>query len=1309
MPEEKDIVFQVDSKEAETKLNALNRILKSQGIVTDSVSKITDKYSKSLNRSVVEAVAYTKAGEKVTLMMREWGKGYRLVEGSLKKQLDLERLRADAIKKVTTALREKERAEKAAALQTKSLDESIKQSIITAFSFERVILFFLVRRALYELTSALKENIKNVIKLDSAIAEIRTISQQSLGTFEQWNESILRASNKWGFDVLDVANAKYQLLSNQVATSIQEVEKFTDAALIFAKVTKSTAEESVDLLTAAINAFGMSTTDTHHIAASFFKTIELGRVRAEELANTLGRAAVPAAQLGITLDELNAMIATITIQGVKANESMTLLRGIFMKLGKPTKELKELFHSLGVTSGEELIQVYGLAESLKILYERTKGTQTEIAELFKEIRPTMGIAALVRQLDKFEDNLYKIKVASEQSYDRAILDQYQSSGEKLNLALNQTKNLFIETFSRQTIASIVDLTSMLNTTSKEIDGTTKTTYGLVHVVNLLSRATIAGGALFALRQSWGYIQTAILKTQVYHEAYTEAAGRMSEELAKKFAEKAQKIAFNASLIRGLVSGGLLVGTTALTYLISAAIKARELKKELNDIIQEFYALQNLETTAGKSSVLSKYLEEFEEVSRQVSRYLAEFVSGYSDEIERYTEKIEGLEKSHKKLVEDLRPAVSIALKQVQTIIDVIKNDLNSISNLIDGINSKNLSFQNDIRNAIRDARQSTMSEEEKIAEAVKDRAKYEEELRKAAEDVSKAKSTDEVNKALERSEELGKELLRIEKEIVDLKERSFKSSNKNVETLEKKLSNAEQKLQEHRENINDQLTQRRKSGRKGDFTPTESQKRKTSRYQQDIKEIEKQIKDAQSVPKNINDESIEKYRQLGEQQSKIYEEANKKLEELKATREAELKTYFDLTSELGSWSTEFSATFTNLATDISKILGTIVEDVNFDVIKEKLKTIAAENKEIESTKELLKSLTEQKESVSKDLTEFLEQQRSLTKEATDVQSKFRESLEATKDSAKELSNILSKEGLPSYLTSDLESIIRDILDPMTKAEDLPAKIAKFDGALKKLRDTITSHQNLIKEFENAPANFADPTGMGTMGLHEKIGQYSEEIKVMTAVIEFIKKLQETSKVIPKLQQEQVRIESDVAESIEKMRVNYGLMSSTLKGFPELLQSVSVDIENWLNAINSPEVGLAKTTELATQVGVNLSNGLRPALELAKEINFLLKDAANLRSSEKPVHKALGGMQRGTDTVPAMLSPGEFVLNAGAARSMMSKLVPMNFGHTTPNVSNDNSTNLSGVNITVSGGRTGELTAKSIVKALQRELRHGMKI
>ena len=88
----------------------------------------------------------------------------------------------------------------------------------------------------------------------------------------------------------------------------------------------------------------------------------------------------------------------------------------------------------------------------------------------------------------------------------------------------------------------------------------------------------------------------------------------------------------------------------------------------------------------------------------------------------------------------------------------------------------------------------------------------------------------------------------------------------------------------------------------------------------------------------------------------------------------------------------------------------------------------------------------------------------------------------------------------------------------------------------------------------------------------------------------------------------------------------------------------------------------------------------------------------------------GGGPVGSDTIPAMLSPGEMVINAASSRKFAAQLIAMNAGiQPAFRSEGGQTTNIGDINVSVTGGASGKQTARSIAAELRRELRRGLAV
>jgi len=307
-------------------------------------------------------------------------------------------------------------------------------------------------QAVASLVNAFTDGVRAAREFEIRLAEIQTISKefQEQG-IDAVGDAISRLSEEFGRPVQDVAAGLYQTLSNQIGNAAEST-RFLTQALEFSVAAVTTTEDAVDLLSGTLNAYGLSANSAERISDEFFKTIELGRVTGTELANSLGRVITVSAQLGIETAEVNAAIATLTIQGVKASDAVTQLLNVELKLIKPTEALKAVYNELGISSGEAGIALFGLQGFLEKITEVGGESATEIAQLFNQLRGTRGVIGLVgTATKKANQNLVEI-TKSAGAARKAFELINKTNAQQLTKELEAARAFLVNNFGRSIIS-----------------------------------------------------------------------------------------------------------------------------------------------------------------------------------------------------------------------------------------------------------------------------------------------------------------------------------------------------------------------------------------------------------------------------------------------------------------------------------------------------------------------------------------------------------------------------------------------------------------------------------------------------------------------------------------------------------------------------------------------------------------------------------------------------------------------------------------------------------------------------------------
>ncbi|WP_103019391.1 phage tail tape measure protein [Salinibacter altiplanensis] len=169
-----------------------------------------------------------------------------------------------------------------------------------------------------------------------------------------------------------------------------------DNALSFVRTAAESAiagvtdtKTAVNGLTTVLNAFNKDISEADQVADSFFTAVEQGKTTFPELADSIGLVAPLAQSLGVSLDEVNATLATLTANGRTTSQATRELRQILNALTKNAED----FRRIGINVNEVLDE-RGLQGVLQEVQKATGGANAEIQSLFGRVQAVNGVLTL---------------------------------------------------------------------------------------------------------------------------------------------------------------------------------------------------------------------------------------------------------------------------------------------------------------------------------------------------------------------------------------------------------------------------------------------------------------------------------------------------------------------------------------------------------------------------------------------------------------------------------------------------------------------------------------------------------------------------------------------------------------------------------------------------------------------------------------------------------------------------------------------------------------------------------------------------
>jgi len=292
---------------------------------------------------------------------------------------------ADAGDKMRDAGEKGAKAANSAGSATEKAAEKTKTWTITWETLTRVVMTQAIVRALSQIRDLLRESVDQAIKFSTQISEIQTIAPRIDRNFQGLSNEVANLSRQFNFPLPDVAEAVYQTISDQFTTTAQRADILTAAAKL-ARVGVMDLNEAAQLLTGTLNAYGMASDQAETVAAKFFQTINLGRMRGAELTPVIGRVIPIANELGVSLDEVNSAMIALTIGSMRVPEAATGFRAAMSALIKPSEQMQKELYDLGYLTPQLAVKAEGLQGIFLKLADSTDENVAAMAKLFLNIR-----------------------------------------------------------------------------------------------------------------------------------------------------------------------------------------------------------------------------------------------------------------------------------------------------------------------------------------------------------------------------------------------------------------------------------------------------------------------------------------------------------------------------------------------------------------------------------------------------------------------------------------------------------------------------------------------------------------------------------------------------------------------------------------------------------------------------------------------------------------------------------------------------------------------------------------------------------
>lgn len=297
-------------------------------------------------------------------------------------------------------------------------------------------------------------------EFETALAKVGTIADTAAVPLDELKRQISDVSGTMGNEGANLAEATYQAISASVAT--EDAVAFAAKASKLAAAGFTSESSAVDILTTALNAYGLGADEAGHVSDVLLTTQNLGKTSVDELSSSMGRVIPLASAYNVSLENLSSALAIMTANGIATAEAATYNKSMLNELGDTGSDVSEILQN---ETGQSFAQLMdsgaSLGDVLQILYDSVDGDSTAFAGLWSSVEAGTGALSLANAgAEKFNDVLGQMQADSgltETAY-ATMTDTMQHSMDMLQTSAQNLGIALFDSVSGQ-LGSAVDLAS----------------------------------------------------------------------------------------------------------------------------------------------------------------------------------------------------------------------------------------------------------------------------------------------------------------------------------------------------------------------------------------------------------------------------------------------------------------------------------------------------------------------------------------------------------------------------------------------------------------------------------------------------------------------------------------------------------------------------------------------------------------------------------------------------------------------------------------------------------------------------------
>ena len=242
--------------------------------------------------------------------------------------------------------------------------------------------------------------IKAFADFEKSMANVSTMLDKPTKHMGAFTKGVSRMAVEYGESTDTLAAGLYDILSASIAPSeAMKVLAVSSRAAIAGMTDTAT---SADAITTILNSYGMAASEAGRVSDLLFTIVKRGKTTYGELAPHIGKVSSLASSAGVSVEELSAMLAILTRNGIRTEEAMTGIKAVISTFAKATPDAVAAARHLHLDLSTTALAADGLLVAMQKL---TGENFDKLAEIFPNIRALVGIAPIIKDITGLEGDL----------------------------------------------------------------------------------------------------------------------------------------------------------------------------------------------------------------------------------------------------------------------------------------------------------------------------------------------------------------------------------------------------------------------------------------------------------------------------------------------------------------------------------------------------------------------------------------------------------------------------------------------------------------------------------------------------------------------------------------------------------------------------------------------------------------------------------------------------------------------------------------------------------------------------------------